>query len=271
MRPGDSSLSSFSAYAPRSWLVYVLANPSRIDENSFISHWTTQVVNLLHISSQFKMDLIPIPSTTILLAGAIFLLALYVAYIRSSTNKPLQKFHAFTPHVGKHSGIFSSTRATLHSFTNTASLVANGYAEYSSQNIPFLVSNFRKGPILVIPPASLKAVLNTPEHVVASLHPQADSISAKYTMRDQAIYPANTDVDVVRKQITKRFGSLCQDLADEVGSAFGEIWGVGDEWKEFEIWPALEEVAARIVNRVIVGLPLCESPQTRIAVRKIWH
>jgi hypothetical protein len=217
------------------------------------------------------MDSILNTSDTILLAGATFLLALYVVYTHASTNKPLQKFHESTPHVGKKPQIFSSTRATLRSLTKTASFVADGYAKYSSQNIPFLVSNFRKGPVLIIPPASLKTVLNTPEHVVASLHPQADSISAKYTMRDEAIYPANTDVDVVRKQVTKRFGAFCEDLADEVGPAFNDIWGVGDEWKEFKIWPALEEVAARVVNRAMVGLPLCELLQTRVVARVVSH
>jgi hypothetical protein len=207
------------------------------------------------------MDLILHSSNPTVLASTVFLLVLYAAYTYRSANKPLQEFHASTPHVGKRPQLLSNIRATLHSFTNTASLVAQGYAKYSSQNIPFLVSNFRKGHVLIIPPASLKAVLNTPEHVVASLHPQADSISAKYTMRNQAIYPANTEVDVVRKQITKRFGSLCGDMAEEVELAVNEIWEVGNEWKEIKIWPALEEVATRVVNRAVVGVPLCKSLQ----------
>lgn len=189
----------------------------------------------------------------------VVLLVAICTLARLSTNKTSQQFYNSIPHVGKRCELFSSARAALRSFFNTPSLVAQGYAEYSTYNLPFFISHIRKGPILIVPPASLKAVLNNPEHVVAAFHPQNDSISAKYTMRDEAIYPSNHDVDVVRKHITKRFGSVCEELAEEVEKAFEEIWDIGNDWKGVKVWPMLEEVAARAVNRVLVGMPLCKS------------
>ncbi len=77
-------------------------------------------------------------------------------------------------------------------------------------------------------------------------------------MRDPAIYPSNYEVDIVKKQISKRYASVAEALAQEIGAAFDEVWGTGcEEWKTVLAWGSLQEVAARAFNRVVGGLPLC--------------
>lgn len=173
-------------------------------------------------------------------------------------DKTLEDFYASQPHIGYVDGqLFARFRAALRSIFNTSANVAHGYARYSKENLPFLVSNFRKGHVLVIPPASLKSVLNNPESVVAAFHPQSENVSAKWTMPEEALWPANHDVELVRKQITRRYGSITKELAEEVTLAFEQIWNVRRDWKDVKVWPMVEEVASRALNRVVVGVPLC--------------
>lgn len=76
-------------------------------------------------------------------------------------------------------------------------------------------------------------------------------------MRDPAIYPSNYEVDVVQKQITRKYGTVTNELAEELLLAFGEYWGTAEEWHDVLAWDSLQKIAARGVNRVAVGLPLC--------------
>lgn len=87
--------------------------------------------------------------------------------------------------------------------------------------------------------------------------PQFENISAQYTIRDPAIYPSNYEVDVVQKQITRKYGTVTNELAEELLLAFGEYWGTAEEWHDVLAWDSLQKIAARGVNRVAVGLPLC--------------
>lgn len=100
-------------------------------------------------------------------------------------------------------------------------------------------------------------MLSNPENKLTAHIPQAESVSSKYTMKDPNIQPTNYEVDLVRKQITKRFGSVAEELADEVSLALDDAWGASKEWKTVVAWGSLEDVAARAVNRIIFGLPLC--------------
>jgi hypothetical protein len=121
-----------------------------------------------------------------------------------------------------------------------------------------LVPNIRNGPILVIPPNELKAILSHPESVVEVHDPQFLNISAKYTMRDPGIYPSNAEVDLVRKHIAKRYGSVADELHHELALAFDEYWGTAQEWKSISAWSSLQDIAARAFNRVAIGSPKCE-------------
>ncbi|KAF2194869.1 hypothetical protein K469DRAFT_744639 [Zopfia rhizophila CBS 207.26] len=99
------------------------------------------------------------------------------------------------------------------------------YAKYAKSGIPFLILNIRNGPILVIPPSQLKSILGNPERIVEALAPRFENVSTAYTMRDPNIYLSSYGVDLVRKQITKWFSSMAQELAEEVLLAFDEYWG----------------------------------------------
>lgn len=119
--------------------------------------------------------------------------------------------------------------------------------------------SIRKGPVLALPPAQLKSVFRIAEHKLSSHAPQSENVSAKYTIRDPAIMPSNYTVDTVRGQINKRYGTVAEELANELFLAFDETWGRSETWHEIVLSDTLRAIAARGINRVLVGLPLCES------------
>lgn len=136
--------------------------------------------------------------------------------------------------------------------------ITKSIPQYSKSNIPFLVPNIRNGLILVIPPKQLKTVLSKPERVVEVHEPQFENVIAKYTIRDPDMYPSNAEVDIVRKHIAKRYGSVAKELAEELALAFDEQWGTSPVWKTVPAWGSLQDIAARAFNRVAFGLPLCK-------------
>jgi hypothetical protein len=78
-------------------------------------------------------------------------------------------------------------------------------------------------------------------------------------MCDPAIYPSNCEVDVVQKQITRKYGTVTHELAEELLLAFDECWGTAEEWHGVLAWKSLQKTGARRVNGVALGLPLCKS------------
>jgi hypothetical protein len=113
--------------------------------------------------------------------------------------------------------------------------------------------------MVAIPPSQFKAVFGSPERVIESHVPQFESVSAEYTMRDPMVFPgAPFGLDFIKRIITKRYGSVAKELAEEVGLAFDEFWGVGTDWKTIKPLLSFQEIASRATNRVVIGLPLCK-------------
>lgn len=63
---------------------------------------------------------------------------------------------------------------------------------------------------------------------------------------------------MIRKWITKRFDELAAELQEELCLAMDEQFGMSQEWREVKLWPAVQRIFTRGLNRVLVGFPLCE-------------
>ena len=67
----------------------------------------------------------------------------------------------------------------------------------------------------------MRSVLGKPESQVDAHFSGLEMISAKYTLRGPAVYPNNYEVPII-KRITKGFGAIAEELAEEVSLAFDE-------------------------------------------------
>ncbi|KAH7128940.1 cytochrome P450, partial [Dactylonectria macrodidyma] len=173
---------------------------------------------------------------------------------------------------------FAWFRAQLRSFAMTEEWMIEGYQKvsnmfhglilYSRQNLPFIIPSFRKGKVLILPPAQMKAIYGKRENELHAHGPAAEALSFEYTIRDPAVYPSNYTVDVIRKWITKKFDELAAELQEELCLAVDEQFGLDNEWQDVQLWPAVQRIFARGFNRVVVGLPLCRDVTYLETVRR---
>ncbi|KAF5013759.1 hypothetical protein FDECE_257 [Fusarium decemcellulare] len=140
--------------------------------------------------------------------------------------------------------------------------------KYSRQNLPFIIPSFRKGKVLILPPAQIKAIYNKRENELQANGPASEALSFQYTVRDWAVYPSNYTVDVIRKWITKRFDELAAELQEELCLAVDEEFGLDDEWRDIHVWTSIQRIFARGFNRVLVGFPLCRDATYLETVRR---
>jgi hypothetical protein len=64
--------------------------------------------------------------------------------------------------------------------------------------------------------------------------------------------------DFTQKHLRRDLVQVIPALADEVNLAITDIWGQDTEnWREVAVFETFTTVAARAINRVAVGKPLC--------------
>ncbi|KAH7265521.1 cytochrome P450 [Fusarium redolens] len=183
---------------------------------------------------------------------------LVIGWYRWQKSRKDNSFYQSIPFVGVREGEwFAWTRAQLRSFSKTEEWMNEGYQKYSRHNQPFIIPSFRKGKVLILPPAQLKAIYGKRENELQAHDLASEALSFGWTIRDREVYPSNYTVDVIRKWITKRFDELAAELQEELCIAVDEQFGMSQEWKEVKLWPAVQRIFTRGLNRVLVGFPLC--------------
>ncbi|KAF5621977.1 ent-kaurene oxidase [Fusarium sp. NRRL 52700] len=203
---------------------------------------------------------------TFLLLAAAFLVLGWFGRQRNTKNNA---FYKTIPSVGvQNDEWFAWTRAQLRSFSKTEEWMKEGYDKYSRHNQPFIIPSFRKGRVLILPPAQLKAVYNKREDELLAHDPASEALSFEWTICDREVYPSNYTVDVIRKWITKRFDECAAELQEELCLAVDEQFGMSQEWSEVRLWPAVQRIFTRGLNRVLVGFPLCRDEAFLEAMRR---
>ncbi|KAF5680548.1 cytochrome P450 monooxygenase [Fusarium denticulatum] len=193
-------------------------------------------------------------ATFLLLAAALLVIG-WFGWQRNTKNS---RFYGILPCVGvRKDEWFAWTRAQLRSFSKTEEWMKEGYEMYSRHNQPFIIPSFRKGKVLILPPAQLKAIYNKREDELLAHDPASEALSFEWTIRDREVYPSSYTVDVIRKWITKRFDEFAAELQDELCLAVDEQFGMSQDWREVKLWPAVQRIFTRGLNRVLVGFPLC--------------
>ncbi|KAF4463858.1 ent-kaurene oxidase, partial [Fusarium albosuccineum] len=201
--------------------------------------------------------------------AVLWILLFIVACAVRVRNRKDDGFSQSLPWVGIQQGQwFAYFRAQLRSFTMTEEWMREGYEKYSRQNLPFIIPSFRKGKVLILPPAQIKAIYNKRENELQAHGPASEALSFQYTVRDWAVYPSNYTVDVIRKWITKRFDELAAELQEELCLAVDEEFGLDDEWRDIHVWTSIQRIFARGFNRVLVGFPLCRDATYLETVRR---
>lgn len=65
---------------------------------------------------------------------------------------------------------------------------------------------------------------------------------------------------LVRTELNRILESVCAAMNSELHSAFDDVFGTDTEnWKELNLYNAMQMIISRAANRFTVGLPLSES------------
>ena len=65
----------------------------------------------------------------------------------------------------------------------------------------------------------------------------------------------------IYQHLTRDLDIFAEAIVDEIDSALEHSWATSSEWKEIHLYDIMLVVIGRLVNRVLVGLPLCRSPK----------
>jgi hypothetical protein len=102
-------------------------------------------------------------------------------------------------------------------------------------------------------------LLGQPDTILSQSLVNEEFLQAQYTMLHPKIITDTVHEDVIRKELTKGLADYIEDMQEEIDFAFKKIWGTDNsEWVEICAYDAMLEIIARISNRVLVGIPLCE-------------
>ncbi len=116
---------------------------------------------------------------------------------------------------------------------------------------------------VILPPHEMRWVLEQPDNILSQFETNRQFLSAEYTMLHPQIAEEKhwpRVANQIKREITRDIDSFADDIVDETQDALNTTWGFNTEqWHELEIHGIMQEVLARTVSRVLVGLPLCRN------------
>jgi hypothetical protein len=104
--------------------------------------------------------------------------------------------------------------------------------------------------------------MQQPENVLNQGDFNVEFLQADHTMLHPNIIRDIVHEKVIRRELTAEIHNMNNEIIDMLDAVFKELWGTDiEEWKQVPVYDTMLEVTARASNRVLVGLPLCESPR----------
>ncbi|KAI1746961.1 cytochrome P450 [Xylaria castorea] len=206
------------------------------------------------------------------LTGAIFVIAptilgaaCTIALIITSINLICRLFsNASLPSnlpwagVGKHGSSLSRARANLSSFFHLTKLLDEGYMKYSKNDQIYVLPYFVNGPQVILPPSQIPWLLEQPDDVLSQDHVNRQFLQVEYTFFHANRVEGPVHPEVIQHQLTKKIGTLVDDIVDEVRTVLEDCWGTDtNEWREVRVYDTMLHVMARLSIRVLMGREFC--------------
>ncbi|KAF7586688.1 hypothetical protein BBP40_008494 [Aspergillus hancockii] len=167
------------------------------------------------------------------------------------------------PWAGSSSRPFMRTRSIIVTMFDPASILLRLYREVltsvSTQPRPFVLSTLTDGPVVVLPPQSIRWIIRQPVKLLSFLEGQRQRFHLKYTIPDDI-----THVPLYAKlvySVLKRHGcSAAADIHEEMQRSVDATWGMDSkQWKSICLYENVLSDILTASNRMFVGLPLCRN------------
>lgn len=112
---------------------------------------------------------------------------------------------------------------------------------------------------VVIPSSQGQWLVDQPDAVLSSTIRQNELLQSKYTFPIAKMADRPYHAHVVKTDLTRRLGSLSEEIWTELSVALDEHWGSDtEEWKEVNVFQTMLRVVTRTSNRVFVGERMCK-------------
>jgi cytochrome P450 len=101
-----------------------------------------------------------------------------------------------------------------------------------------------------------------PDHILSQHEVNKQFLCAEYTMLNHKIIGEARLGDFVRRKLTRDLDAHANAVVEEIEHSLETLWGTHtEEWKEIPLYDIMLSIIGRLVNRVLVGLPLCRDPE----------
>lgn len=103
-------------------------------------------------------------------------------------------------------------------------------------------------------------LLQQPDNVLDQNEVNRQFLQADYTMLHPKVVRDTVHAEVIRRELTKELGNFTTSIVEELHFAFKHNWGAdAAQWKEVSVYGTMSDIIGRLVNKVLVGDPLCKS------------
>ncbi|KAK8075384.1 hypothetical protein PG997_010047 [Apiospora hydei] len=200
-------------------------------------------------------SLLALERTHVILVTLAIVLSAY--FLFSPKPRPLPDI----PWVGKSSRLpGADTWATLASFISRRKWFAEGYEKHSRRGKSFIVPHPLGEKHITLPPDKLGWLLEQPDHVASAADFHYEILAGRYAWTDSRINQILFHEHVIHRSITRKDAKLLGGMWDEIRTGVDELWGKStDEWRDVRVLDSSSELILRVVNRALVGLPLCRN------------
>ncbi|KIM50675.1 hypothetical protein SCLCIDRAFT_144884, partial [Scleroderma citrinum Foug A] len=160
------------------------------------------------------------------------------------------------PTVGS-PGLLGSYWSTFKYIRNGIDIVQEGFDKYKTG--PFKVPTLR-GWMVYLNPDHLEEVTKLPSDVMSFQLVLNDVVRMEYTFGPQIIHNPY-HVTIIRTLVTRNLSSLLPGIKDEMIATLDELLDMKpNEWKSIPVVASSHIITTRMLNRTVVGLPLCRDP-----------
>ncbi|KAJ7579737.1 cytochrome P450 [Mycena floridula] len=168
------------------------------------------------------------------------------------------------PVVGP-SGLFSSYLGGIRYLKSAPNIIHEGYKKYPGR--PFRIALLHKWQIIISGADKIEDIRRaSPDYL--SIHKELDEVvQAEYTIGWNPEHVHHYHIDVIRGELTRRFGSKLPDMHAEIIDAMVEHIPVTQDsttqprvdWTKICVHREVQRIVTRATSRIFVGLPLCRN------------
>ncbi|KAL9114712.1 MAG: hypothetical protein Q9227_001390 [Pyrenula ochraceoflavens] len=108
--------------------------------------------------------------------------------------------------------------------------------------------------------SSMRWLQQQPDKVLSQHEVNKQFLRAEYTMLDHRVIAEARLKNFIRQELTQDLDSHAAAVVEEIRYGLEELCGSGaSQWKIFPVYNVMLTIVGRLVNRVLVGLPLCRN------------